>query len=94
MGMTDKKRALKGGPRQPDLSTLPIRVPRDTAAELVTRFYFKVSPRSLERWPLAWRRLNGRAHCETAQLFDVAERMLAAAAPVMGGRRTEDQDKL
>jgi hypothetical protein len=44
-----EKRALGEGSRRPDLGTLPVRVPRDTAAELVTRFYIEISARSLER---------------------------------------------
>ena len=62
-------------------SRLPQRVTRDRAAELVTQRYFEVSPRTLERWPLAWRRLNGKAHCETQELFALAEQMLASAPP-------------
>jgi hypothetical protein len=97
MGMSKiQKRALKGGVvlpdltalpvhAPPDLTTLPVRTPRDTAAALVSKYYFKISPRTLERWPLTWRRLNGKAHCETAELFAHAELMLAEAPPVMGG---------
>jgi hypothetical protein len=88
MGMTDdEKRALKRCGAAPDLDGLPVRVPRDTAAKLVSQYFFQVSPRSMERWNLAWRRVNGRAHCETADAFAVAKSMLDAAPPVMGGRR-------
>jgi hypothetical protein len=88
MGLTDiERRRLKGGAAEPDLAELPVRVTRMKAAELLTRFFFETSPRTLERWPLAWRRLNGKAHCETAQLFEVAESKLAEAPPVMGGAR-------
>ncbi|MBX6386923.1 MAG: hypothetical protein IRZ07_28755, partial [Microbispora sp.] len=57
----------------PDLRALPVRVDRRAGAELVTRFYFPVSHRTLEAWPLTWRRVNGKAVCETAELFAVAE---------------------
>jgi hypothetical protein len=88
MGLTKiEKRALKGCVALPDLSELPVRVPRDIAAKLITQFFFKVSPRSMERWPIAWRRLNGRAHCETADAFALANSMLEAAPVLMGGRR-------
>ena len=73
----------------PDLSTHPVRIDRETGAALVTKLFFRVSPRSLERWPVSWRTLNGRAHCETAELFAVAEAMLREATPVMGGRRMD-----
>jgi hypothetical protein len=87
MGMTDiEKRALKGGAALPDLSEFPVRVDRETAAKLLTKYYFRTHRRSLERWPLAWRLLNGRAHCETAELFALAEAKLANAPPVMSGR--------
>jgi hypothetical protein len=87
MGLTDIERhLLKGGTTSPDLSTLPTRVPRDVAADLLRKFFFEVSPRSLERWPLGWRRLNGKAHCETAELFAVAEQLLAEAPVIRGGR--------
>jgi hypothetical protein len=89
MAVTDtEKRAQKRGANAPDLSDLPVRVPRDKAAKLVSQYFFQVSPRSMERWNLAWRRLNGKAHCETAELFARAGAMLAAAPPMMGGKRT------
>ncbi len=61
------------------LQDLPARVPRDIAAALVTRYFFRVSKRSLERWPVSVRLLNGRAHVETAELFDVAQRIIDQA---------------
>lgn len=61
------------------LEDLPARVPRDIAAALVTRYFFRVSKRSLERWPVSVRLLNGRAHVETAELFDVAQRIFDQA---------------
>lgn len=71
----------------PNLRTLPVRVDRRAGAELVTRFYFPVSHRSLEAWPLTWRRVNGKAVCDTAELFALAEAKLNAAPAVRGGRR-------
>lgn len=61
------------------LSGLPVRVPRSEAAELVSRYFFKVHPRSLERWLLPVRVINGRAHIDTADLFAEAQRRLDAA---------------
>ena len=92
MGMSDiQKRALKGGTALSEDSELPIRVPRDVGAELVTHRYFTVSARTLEKWPLAVRRVNGKAHVEVTELFAVAEAMLAEAPPVRGGRRAASQ---
>ena len=89
MGMTDiEKRALKRGAALPELSELPVRVPRDVAAALVTKYFFKTSPRTMERWPVTWRQLNGRAHAETAEIFEHATSVLEAAPVVMAGRRS------
>jgi hypothetical protein len=80
-----EKPALKGRTVLPDLSALPKRVPRKAAAGLVRDHFFQISPRTLERWPLRWRLVNGKAHCETADLFAEAERRLNSAPAVMGG---------
>jgi hypothetical protein len=92
MGLTDiEKRLLKGGAALPDLNELPVRVPRDKAAKLISRYFFEVSPRSMERWPLVWRRVNGKAHCETADAIAVAKAMLDAASPSIGGYDPTDK---
>ena len=84
MGMNNLEgRAPKSGT---DLADLPVRVDRETAAKLLTRFYFRTHRRTLERWPVRWQILNGRAHCLTAELFAVAEAKLADAPPIAGGR--------
>jgi hypothetical protein len=69
------------------LATLPTRVPRDDAATLVTRHFFRVSSRTLERWPVVATVVNGRAHIETGELFRVAQTMLDRAPRVRGGTR-------
>jgi hypothetical protein len=70
----------------PEISTLPRHVDRRLGAELVTRYFFPVSHRSLERWPLTWRVVNSKAIAETSELFAVASRMLNDAIPIRGGR--------
>ena len=87
MEMSDiEKRTLKGGSDAlPDLTKLPVRMTREAGAALVTRFYFKVSPRSLERWPIPWRRLNGKAHGETVDLVRHAEAVVVIYPATMGG---------
>ena len=69
-------------------ASLPTRVPRAEAAALVTRYFFRVSPRTLERWPVVVMVVNGRAHIETDELFRVAQGMLDRTARVRGGSRT------
>ena len=76
------------GPHIPDL---PARVDRGMGAGLVTMHFFPVSPRTLEAWPLTWQHVNGKAVCETAELFAVAQSKLDAAPPIRGGRRTVGQ---
>jgi hypothetical protein len=46
----------------------------------------RIAPNTLEAWPLTWRHVNGKAFCETAELFALAEAKLNAAPPVRGGR--------
>jgi len=73
---------------QPTIATaeLPWLVDRRRGAQLVSETYFRTSHRTLETWPLTWRHVNGRALCELAELFSVAEAKIAAAAPIRGGR--------
>jgi hypothetical protein len=71
----------------PALADLPVRVDRKAAAALVKRFFFTVSERSLEIWPLDWVLVNSKAHCETADLFAVAQAKLAAAPVTRTARR-------
>jgi hypothetical protein len=68
-----------------DTSNLPTYVDRRTGAALVTSRLFPVSRRTLETWPLVWRRVNGRAICRTAELLEFAQSKLDAASPVRGG---------
>ena len=74
----------------PDLSALPVNVDRRTGAELVTRYLFPVSHRTLERWPLAGRVVNGRLVFPTAELFAHARTLMEAAPPIRGGKRAAD----
>lgn len=69
----------------PDLSILPIYVDRQRGAALVTRFLFPVSHRTLERWPLTGRVVNGRLVFPTADLFAHALAMVDAAPAIKGG---------
>ena len=83
--MTDSARQPRGAATI-DFSDLPVRQTRKRAAEFLRRHYFETSPRTLERAPIPWVRLNGQAHCLTADLIAWAESVVAAAPMVMGGR--------
>ena len=74
-------------PEQPDPANLPVLLDRRRAAAFLSRHYFPVSHRSLEAWPLPLRPVNGRALYLTADLIAEAERRIAAAPVLMGGRR-------
>lgn len=69
----------------PNLSALPVNVDRRTGAELVTRYLFPVSHRTLERWPLTGRVVNGRLVFPTVELFAHARALMEAAPPIRGG---------
>lgn len=72
---------------KPDLTAYPVRMDRNGLVAFITKHFFQVSPRSLERWPLTWRHVNGKAHADTAEAAAVAEAMLDAAPPIRGGKR-------
>ena len=66
---------------------LPVRLDRKLAAKIVSERFFPISHRTLERWPLIWRRLNGRALVDTAELLAEAQRRVEDSAPTKGGTR-------
>ncbi len=70
---------------------VPRRVDRRAGAALLTQLYFSISPRTLEAWPLTWRHVNGKAFCETVELFALAEAKLNAAPAIRGGRSPQPQ---
>lgn len=76
-------------PTPPDLAvllpSLPPAVTRKDGADLLRRHAgFPVSPRSLERWGLPSRRVNGKTLLSTAALFAIATQKMAEA-PVIAG---------
>ncbi|WP_426957995.1 hypothetical protein [Muricoccus radiodurans] len=72
-------------PVEPDLSALPVNADRRKGAELVTRFYFPVSPRTIERWRLPSRVVGGKAIYSTAALLAYARGKMNAAPVIMSG---------
>ena len=69
------------------IPNLPVRVDRKRGATLVTERFFPISHRTLEKWPLTWRHVNGRATCETTELLAMAQARLDAAPPLLGGKK-------
>ena len=74
-----------------ELSTLPVRVTRKDGAKLVSKYFFTVNHRTLERWPLALQRLNGKAHVETRELFEYAAARVAEAPAIRSIRRAAEE---
>lgn len=66
---------------------LPVRLDRRAGAAMICRHFFPVSARTLERWPIAWQRINGRALALTSELLAEAQRRVDEAAVVRGGHR-------
>ena len=58
---------------------LPRYVDRKTLAAIITDQYFPVSPRTLEKWPLLIRKVNGAAVCKTADAMAIAAAKFEAA---------------
>jgi hypothetical protein len=58
---------------------LPRNADRKTIAAIITALCFPVSPRTIERWPLPVRKVNGAALYETSVALAMAEAKLAAA---------------
>jgi hypothetical protein len=52
---------------------LPQYADKQTAAAIITHFYFPISPRTLERWPLIVRRPNKAAIYAVEELLSVAK---------------------
>jgi hypothetical protein len=68
------------------VTALPVRMTRSMAAAYLSQHFFPVSPRTLERWPVATRRVNGHVLIDTADLLTVANGKLRSAPVIMAGR--------
>ena len=67
-----------------DQDNLPVRMDRHTAAAVITHLYFPIRPRSLEKWPVTWLIVNGKAVAETEEILAHAAKKLANAVPLRG----------
>jgi hypothetical protein len=73
-------------PPEPDLERLPRYAARLQLAEIHQHYYGPISFRTLETWPLVWRRVNGRAVAEVRAFLAEAQRRFDAAPVIRGGR--------
>jgi hypothetical protein len=55
---------------------------REEAAAAITEHFFPIKPRTLERWPVSIRRLNGKACLLTREVFEEAQRRVDAAPQI------------
>ena len=55
---------------------------REEAAAAITQHFFPIKPRTLERWPVAIRRLNGKACLLAREVFEEAQRRVKNAAKI------------
>jgi hypothetical protein len=81
-------------PADPDPDRMPIRFgDRPQLSEIHERYFGPCSPRTLERWPLTWRVVNGRAVAEVREFLAEAQRRFDAAPVIRGGRSIENTQR-
>jgi hypothetical protein len=85
--MAAQERALPSHLREL-LRTLPANVTRRVGAEIITKHVFPISHRSLERWPLPTKFVNGKATAPTIELLAQAWARFSAAPILMSGQRS------
>jgi hypothetical protein len=69
-----------------ELPNLPRHGDRKMLAPIITKLVFPVSHRSLEVWPLKWRRVNGHAVAETYEALALAWCKFDCAPATISGR--------
>ena len=74
-------------PPEPDPAQLPRYADRKQLAAIHTKYFGPQSHRTIETWPLDWRRVNGRAVAEVRQFLAEAQRRFDEAPVIKGGRR-------
>ena len=80
-------------PGNRNASELPKLLDQDTASKLFKDAYgVSISPRTLERWDLPSRRINGRKAIEIEDFAAEAERRLDAAPKIQAGRPAPRKD--
>jgi hypothetical protein len=68
------------------LPSLPRNADRRTLAPIITRLIYPLSHRSMEIWPLDWRRVNKHSVAATEQALRHAWRIYSAAPVTRAGR--------
>ena len=66
---------------RPIVATVPLYISRREAADLVSKYFFRVSHQTIARWGLPMWHLAGRPRLQTAEVLSVAwEKVRAAEA--------------
>ena len=82
--LTEAKMTFKKANWEPD-KPLPRFADRKTTADIISHFYFPVSPRTIETWSLKVRRPNRAAVLEVAEAMALAEQKLENAVTYKQG---------
>jgi hypothetical protein len=67
------------------------RLDRIDGARVISQYFFPISARTLEAWPLSYKVVNGRAICRTEHLLAHARMLLEAAPEIRGGRQPQSR---
>ena len=80
-------------PSEPDPKRLPASLDRTGVARVVSHYFFPVSSRTIEAWPLPYRVIAGRAVYRTAEVLAFARRLLESAPLIRGGRQPQSRQR-
>ena len=86
MARTSRNAAKLDLPREPDPDRMPImHGDKKQLAEIHSRYFGTVSPRSLERWPISWRKVNGRNVSSVRDFLALSKRRFESAPLIRSG---------
>jgi hypothetical protein len=86
MARTSRNAARLDLPPEPDPDRMPImHGDKIQLAQIHNRYFGKLSPRSLERWPLTWRKVNGRNVSSVRDFLELSKSKFESAPLVRGG---------
>jgi hypothetical protein len=86
MARTSRNAAKLDLPPEPDPDRMPImNGDKIQLAEIYDRYFGKLSPRTLERWPITWRKVNGRNVSSVRDFLALSKRMFESAPLIRGG---------
>ena len=86
MARTSRNAARLDLPPEPDPDRMPImHGDKDQLAQIHNRYFGKLSPRSLERWPINWRKVNGRNVSSVRDFLELSKRRFEGAPLIRGG---------